>query len=105
MSNNRIRLVQLNCQNAYDVMCDLGNVVCERGACVLLLQEPYVSNGYVCGLPCGMRVYMKEGGGKATIIVNDDEINAMCVAGCMEEHGMCVWMKVGGYEMYLCSVY
>jgi len=66
---------------------------------VLALQEPYISNGRVYGL-LKMRVYMKNGGGKA-IVAN----NTMSVASYMEEHGMCVWMKMGNREIYVCFVY
>lgn len=100
-----IRVIQLNCQNAYGVMCDLGNVMREKRVSVLLLQEPYISNGSVCGLPSGTRAYMKDGGGKVMIVVNDNKVDAMSVMGCMEKHGVCVWIKVGKQEMYLCSVY
>ena len=50
MANKRINVLQLNCQNAYGVMCDLENVVREKGVNVLALQEPYVSNERACGL-------------------------------------------------------
>lgn len=89
MDKRGIRVVQLNCQNAYSVICDLGNVAKKRGVSVLTLQEPYMI-GCVCGLPSEMRVYIKDGGGKTAIVVNDDIVNAMCVAGCIEEHGVCV---------------
>lgn len=33
MDKRGIRVVQLNCQNAYSVMCDLGNVAKKRREC------------------------------------------------------------------------
>ena len=59
MANKRINVLQLS--ECLGVMCDLGNVVKEKGVNVLALQEPYVSNGRVSGLPNEMRVYMKDG--------------------------------------------
>lgn len=78
MGEKKMRIVQLNCQNAYSVMCDLGNVMCEKKVDVLLLHEPYVSNDRVCGLPNGARVYMKAGGGKAAVVVNGENKCDLC---------------------------
>ena len=48
MANKRINVLQLS--ECLGVMCDLGNVVREKGVNVLALQEPYVSNERACGL-------------------------------------------------------
>uniref|UniRef100_A0ABD2W2A4 Endonuclease/exonuclease/phosphatase domain-containing protein n=1 Tax=Trichogramma kaykai TaxID=54128 RepID=A0ABD2W2A4_9HYME len=51
-------------------MHDLSSVIFEDGVDVLLLQEPWVNDGRVCGLPGGMRVYECEGGMAAIVVAN-----------------------------------
>ena len=50
-----------------------------------------------------MRVY--EGSCKVAIVVNDNTVNVVSVADCMEEHGVCVWMKVKNSDIYVYCVY
>ena len=45
---------------AYAVLCNLGRVMCERGASVALLQELYVTHGRVAGLPSSWQVFGAE---------------------------------------------
>ena len=39
------------------------------------------------------------------IVVNDNTVNMVSVADCMEEHGVCVWMKVENSDIYVYCVY
>ncbi|KMQ89014.1 reverse [Lasius niger] len=95
-----------NCQRAYAVMCDLGELLCERRVSVALLQEPYVRDGRVTGLPVSMDVVVCESDSiKAAVVVNDSKLDEMCVRECTNEYGVCVWLKGGFGEMYVVSVY
>jgi len=64
------KLLQLNCQKSYSVMCDIGQMTCERGSVVALLQEPYANNGCVRGLPAGMRVF-PDSRANSAVVLND----------------------------------
>lgn len=60
-------------------MQDLGQWARERGLNILLLQEPYVFNGGVRGLPMGMKVYLDTKGQSAIIINNGKDVQSVCV--------------------------
>lgn len=106
MADLGLNVVQCNCQRSYAVMCDLGEMLCERRVSVALLQEPYVKAGCVRGLPVNMDVIMGESEAvKAVVVVNDPKIEMMCVRECTNEHGVCVWLKGDFGELYVVSVY
>ncbi|CAK9796609.1 Retrovirus-related Pol polyprotein from type-1 retrotransposable element R1 (Fragment) [Anthophora quadrimaculata] len=87
-------------------MCDVSAIMSERGVSVALLQEPYVSNGCVRGLPVGWCVYVCENGPvRSAVIVKDACLESMCVRECTDEYGVCVWLKGDFGEMYVVSVY
>ena len=106
MDREPMAVMQLNCQRAYAVMCDLGRVMCERGASVALLQELYVAHGRVAGLPSSWRVFGAEcAPSRAAVVVCDDAIEAIGVSECTNEQGVCVWIKGDFGEMYVVSMY
>lgn len=74
-----MNVVQYNCQRAYTVMCDLGEWLCERHVSVALLQEPYVREGRVLGLPLSIDVIVCESGYvKAAAVVRSQSGRVMC---------------------------
>lgn len=106
MSKSILNVIQCNCQRAYAVMCDIGSVMCEHRISVALLQEPYVKDGCVRGLPMSMDVFACDSGPvKAAVVVNDPNLNVMCVSECTNEYGVCVWLKGDFGELYVVSVY
>lgn len=106
MADCALNMVQYNCQRAYAIMCDLGEMMGKRGVSVALLQEPYVRNGRVCGLPTGMNVITSgDTNVKAAIVVNNFKLGLMRVEECTNEHGVCVWLKGDFGELYVVSVY
>lgn len=106
MSDRGMCVLQYNCQRAYAAMCDLGEVMSERGVSVALLQEPYVQDECVRGLPLSMDVIVDgRKSPKAAIVVNDPKLEVMCVRECTNKYGVCVWLKRDFGEMYVVSVY
>lgn len=106
MDERCVNVVQLNCQRAYAVMCDLGEWLCERRVSVALLQEPCVRQGRVVGLPLSMDVIVCEGENlKAAVVICDPGLDVMCVRECTNEYGVCVWLKGDFGELYVVSVY
>lgn len=99
------KMLQLNCQKSYKVMCDLGVIMSDEKINIALLQEPYVSNGRVCGLPCDMRVISCGVNAKTAVVVNDYSMEIVAVDECVSEHGVCVWIKNMCGVFYVCSVY
>lgn len=101
-----VNVVQYNCQRAYAVMCDLGEMMRERRVSVALLQEPYERHGRVVGLPINMDVIVCESGTvKAAVVVNDSRLDVMCVRECTNKLGVSVWLKGDFGEMYVVSMY
>lgn len=86
-----LNVVQCNCQRAYAVMSDLGELLCERRVSVALLQEPYVRHGRVAGLPLSMDVVVCESEPiGAAVVVNDPKLDIMCVRECTNDYGVCM---------------
>ena len=98
----KVRILQLNCQGAYRAMIDVGVFLCNVKCSFALLQEPYVSNGSVRGLPAAMRSFTNRSG-SAAIVVNDVNMEALLVFE--SEHGLCVCVEGDFGRVYLCSVY
>lgn len=91
MMDPHLKVVQCNCQRAYAVMCDMGVMLGERRVSVALLQEPYVKDGRVLGLPLSMDVIVCENGCvRVAVVVNDPKLDVMCVRECTDECGVCV---------------
>lgn len=95
------KFVQLNCQRSYGVMCEIGMVIRREKISIALLQEPYVCNGRVVGLPSDMRVFTCGTNPKVAVVVEDSKLNAMAVNECMNEFGLCVWVKGRSEEFYV----
>ena len=102
--NVRMNVMQLNCMHSYLAMCDLTELVLEEGMQVALLQEPYVHNARVCGLPMGTRVFLSESE-RACVAVFDPGYECMLVEECKFKDGVCVWVKGDVGEMYVVSLY
>lgn len=96
------RLLQLNCQRSRVVMYELGQALCDLGASVALVQEPYCVDGRVRGLPGGMRVYTDSVGDSA-IVVNDRDVD--CTVVSQGPYGVCVGVEWGCGKMLLASIY
>lgn len=77
----------------------------EEGISVALLQEPYVMNGCVCGLPSDMIVIMSGVDAKAAVVVNDKNMEVVAVDEYVNEHGVCAWIKSKCGVFYVCTVY
>lgn len=108
MDSRLLNICQLNCQRAYSVMGELGQYMCENGVSVALLQEPYVVNGKVCGLPTNFRVVQsrpRENGVGSAIVIGDVTMDLLEVEECTDEWGVCVWSKCALGEIFLTSVY
>lgn len=106
MTSGNLKILQCNCQRAYGVLCDLGNVMNEQCVSVALLQELYVSHGCVKGLPSAWRVYVCESNpAKAAVVIRDVNVEAVCVSECTDEYGVCVWIKGDFGELYVVSMY
>lgn len=101
-----LSIVQCNCQRAYAVMSDLGGMIANRCVSVALLQEPYVRDGRVVGLPASMDVIVcKSESIKAAVVVNDPSVDVICVSECTNEYGVCVWLKGDFGELVVVSMY
>lgn len=106
MISSQFRVLQCNCQRAYAVMCDLSGVIVDKCVTVALLQELYVINGRMSGLPIGWDVYTYQNEPiKAAVVVNDVRGESMCVSECTSEYGVCVWIKRDFGELYVVSMY
>lgn len=99
-----VKLLQLNGQKAYVVMCDMSQYVAQEGIQVGLFQEPYVFAKRVCGMPAGVKQFISVSG-KAAVCVFDREIESMAVEECKFEDGVCVWIKNRVAELYVVSLY
>ena len=100
-----VNVIQLNCQHSYDVMCELGTIMVKKNIDVALLQEPYVSNGSVKGLPLGMRIFAAEGIAQAAIVVNNNKMTAMMVDQLTDLHAVCVQLRCDIGTIYMVSLY
>ena len=96
--------MQYNCQRSYVVMCELGQVMCEKSVNVALLQEPFIKFNRICGLPTGVTSFPAVGG-KAAVLVRETGIESMLVSECTNDRGVCVWLKGKFGELYVVSVY
>lgn len=99
---NMSRLLQINCQGSYAVMCDVGQMMCERGCVVALLQEPYNRYGGVRGLPANMRVF-PDSRGRAAVVVNDPGIE--CILVNSTDWGVCVGLEGIFGRLFVVSMY
>lgn len=75
------------------------------GAVVALLQEPWTVHGSVRGLPRGMRVYATGDTPKAAVVVNDSHAQCMLMHELSDEHGVCVRVEWGDWDMFCVSMY
>ena len=100
-----LRVIQLNCQHSYDVMCELGTIMVKDKIDVALLQEPYVGNESVKGLPLGMRIFAAEGIAQAAIVVNSNIITAVMVDQLTDTHTVYVQLSCNVGTIYLVSIY
>lgn len=99
-----LQFIQLNCQRMYECMCDLSVMMVSERVSVALVQEPYVRNGRVCGLPLGMRVYVNALG-SAAVIVNDVRLDCMMLGGSESDLGVAVRCNSPWGEFIVFSVY
>lgn len=99
-----LRILQLNGQRCYGVMSELGDCMLRERLSICLLQEPYVRNGVVVGLPSAMRAYVSMNGG-AAIVVNDRNSDVIPVPELTDEYGVCLWFRNTLFEGYMVSVY
>lgn len=99
-----LRILQLNCQRARHVMHDLGELMMRESMDVGLIQEPWNVEGRMSGIPAGMRRYESEGG-KAGVIVRNDEIECVCLSEFISVYGVCVWINGPCGSMFVVSVY
>ena len=97
-----LRIIQLNCQRAYSVVCELGQAMRSTGAVFALVQEPYTTGGFIRGLPGGMRVYTDSGGNSA-IIVDDRDVD--CTVVSRSEWGVCISAEGSFGRVLLSSIY
>lgn len=104
MSETLLTVLQLNCQGSYDVMCDFGECLRSMNVGVALVQEPYVSDGCIRGLPASMRAFVNASGGSA-VIVDNVNMDVMLVGEYTNEWGVCVSIKGVFGTMYVVSVY
>lgn len=101
-----MNVMQLNCQRAYVVTCDVGVIMYEKGVSVALLQELYVNEGCVKGLPSAWRVFScLEEPGRAAVVVKDEGIEPVCVDEYTSELAVCVWLKGDFGELIVVSMY
>lgn len=96
------KILQLNCQGSYAVMCDLGRLLESGGSSFALVQEPYTTNGCIRGLPAGMRVFLDLRCNSA-VIINDNNVECMIVS--VSEWGVCVSVEGAFGRMFLVSAY
>ncbi|XP_058796652.1 uncharacterized protein LOC131674152 [Phymastichus coffea] len=99
-----VKILQLNCQRSYAVMCDLGQYAVRMGIQILLLQEPYVWRDRVRGLPGGTVVYVSERGSTAVCVI-DVKLVSMSVEEYKWKDGVGVWVKGDMGELFVSSVY
>lgn len=102
--NPSMNLIQYNCQRSSGVMHDLGEWLLRERIQLGLLQEPYIRNERVCGLPAWMRVF-KSVSGLACVIVPDSECECMLVEECKFDDAVYVWIKNSVCEIYVVSLY
>lgn len=97
-----LKLLQFNCQRSYAVVCELGQALCDLDVVFALVQEPYVTDGCIRGLPGGMRVFT-DGGYNSAVIVNDRDLN--CTVVSRSQWGVCVSVEGAFGRMFLASIY
>ena len=95
-------IIQLNCQGAYAVMCELGGCMAEGRCGIALLQEPYATNGVVRGLPGSFKVFT-DLGANAAIVVSDP--NYDCVVVDSSQLGVCVAKEGEFGRLIVASLY
>jgi len=96
------KILQLNCQKSYAVMCDIGQMMCERGIVIALLQEPYATSGCIRGLPAGMRVF-PDSRANSAVVVND--VGIECTLVNSTNWGVCVCLSGSFGRVFVGSVY
>lgn len=83
MTGTRRRVIQVNCQRAYGVMCDLSRVMCVNEVTIALLLELYISYGLVNGLPSEWRVHACESrAARAAVVVSEERVESLNVCDC-----------------------
>ena len=97
-----MRILQINCQGAKEVMCELGAHMREDGYRIAMVQEPYAPHGRVLGLPADMRTFIDRKG-RAAIIIND--IHIQCQEVLSNEWGVCVCCEGDFGKIIICSSY
>lgn len=102
MDNITNKILQLNCQGAFSVVCDFGHEIRRRGVALALVQEPYTTNGCIRGLPIGMRSFVDSVGDSAIII---DSLVFDCVEISKSNWGVCVSVEGTFGRLLLASIY
>ena len=97
-----MRIHQYNCQRSASVVHEFGQSLLRMGATFALIQEPYVGDGCVRGLPGGMRVFTDEGGDSAIVVVDSD---IDCTVVSSSQWGLCLSVEWAGGKMLLASIY
>lgn len=103
-----LSMCQLNCQKSNVVMGVLGKYMCENNINVAMIQEPYVVNGTVAGLPSCFKIAQSsrcENGSIRSAVVVNGMYETLTVNECVSELGVCLWLKGRAVEMYVVSVY
>lgn len=101
---DKLKIIQLNCQRSYDVMCDLGEILVQRKVSVALLQEPMVQCNKVMGLPVGFKIFVSNDG-KSAIVVCDPMIESIMINKAKNAMGIAVYIRGAFGELYLSSLY
>lgn len=105
MAEQRLAVLQINCQRSYAGMCDLGVNMRRMNASVALVQEPYVNGmGRVQGLPAGMKVFQNERG-MSSIVIDDLNVECMLMNELTNDMGVCVMLQGRFGRIYAVSVY
>lgn len=101
-TNKGLRVCQLNCGRSKAAMWDLGQTMASESISIALLQEPYVINEQVIGLPSNMRVAHNY---KAAVVINDESLEIMQLEFSNADKGCSVWLKGPMGELIVVSVY
>ena len=103
----QVKLIQLNCHNAYQTGTELGLLMAKSSSVIAFLQEPYTAFGKVAMVPKGLSLHAGDGGdlGPRAAVLVPRRLQALTVEHLCTRDSAVVSVRLQGRTVLVASVY
>ena len=104
--HTNIRCMQINLQHSKAATANLMKIIEEESTDIICIQEPYIINNRVVGIPKKYRTYtITEERSRAAIVVTNNHIDVLLLRQFLDADGVVVEITAGGEKLILASMY